>query len=439
MKLTKTAIDALTCPLGKQDKVFTDSETKGLSIRVTEAGSKVFRFEYRFAGKVRRLVLGPYGQLTLAQARRMADEARGRVLAGGDPVGERQEKALAFQAALEQKKQEATASALTFDVLIDRWLAGGLKDRSANHRREAPRRLRVGFPSLLNAPAQSIPAADVQLRLDLIAENHPTTARRLQVYGRAMFSWANKRGLVSSNPFANVIVEGREIARDRVLSDTELGAVWRAASSMTYPFGPFLQFLTLTLQRRSEVAGMRWEEISSEEETWTVPADRAKNGKAHIVHLSKPALDLLHDLPRLLTAEGNPSPFVFTSTARSPISGFSDAKERLDELMLADPILYPSVAQKAGKKPPSPAPRWTLHDLRRTGVTAMARLGIGPHIADMTLNHVQGTIKGVAAVYQRHHFLKERAAALDIWARHVLQVSSDKEMTDNNVMPFRTR
>lgn len=110
--------------------------------------------------------------------------------------------------------------------------------------------------------------------------------------------------------------------------------------------------------------------------------------------------------------------YVFTNTGRTPISDFSGAKERLEKL-----IEMEGDQNSPGKEVCTlSAPGWRLHDLRRTGVTVMARLGVGPHVADRVLNHVQGTIKGVAAVYQRHEFLRERAHALNIWAEHIYKV-----------------
>ncbi|WP_029495870.1 tyrosine-type recombinase/integrase [Gluconobacter thailandicus] len=420
MRFSKREIDALSCPPGKRDALFSDTETKGFLVRVTDTGAKLFLFQYRYAGKVRRLKLGEYGALTIAQARKLAEEARGRVLAGGDPVGERRAEVVSYQASLQEQAAQAAIDALTLDLLIDRWAAMALREHSETYRREGPQRIRYNFQSFLSRPAQSLTVSELQARLDEIAERHPTTARRLQAYARAMYAWAVKRQLVEDNPFARLIVEGREVSRDRVLTDEEIGEIWRAAGQMAYPFGPFFRLLLLTLQRRAEVAEMRWEEISPDLTTWTIPAERTKNSRAHIVHLSEPARHVLAALHRQTDPKiGAISPYVFTNTGRTPISDFSGAKERLERLI---------EVERAEKSPGKevcamPAPGWRLHDLRRTGVTVMARLGVGPHVADRVLNHVQGTIKGVAAVYQRHEFLKEREIALDNWAAHVLLVT----------------
>jgi integrase len=108
-------------------------------------------------------------------------------------------------------------------------------------------------------------------------------------------------------------------------------------------------------------------------------------------------------LRSILPLKGKPAPdaLVFQHVAGGPLTGFSALKRRLD------------AATKVS--------RWRLHDFRRTGVTALARMGFPPHVADKLLNHVQGTISGVAAVYQRHDFAAERKAALEAWAAHVLR------------------
>src|SRR5262249_55603348 len=144
-----------------------------------------------------------------------------------------------------------------------------------------------------------------------------------------------------------------------------------------------------------EVGGMRWSELDLERREWTIPRERAKNAKTSTVHLPDFAVEILEQLPRI-----GDSDFVFTTTERTPASGFSRAKRRLDELM-GNP------------------PEGTLHDLRRTGASGMARLNVPPHVVDKILNHVSGTIRGVSAIYNRFTYLPERKAALDAWARFV--------------------
>jgi integrase len=163
--------------------------------------------------------------------------------------------------------------------------------------------------------------------------------------------------------------------------------------------------MLLTAQREGEVAGMRWSEIDPEAEIWTLPGARTKNGKPHIVHLSVLALEIIGAVPHI---EGQD--LLFSRTGATPASGFSRAKRRLDALLSAD---------GDGTRI---AP-WTLQDLRRSATTGMARLGIAPHVVDRVLNHQAGTIRGVAAVYNRFEYLAERKAALEAWGRFVQNLS----------------
>jgi integrase len=163
--------------------------------------------------------------------------------------------------------------------------------------------------------------------------------------------------------------------------------------------------LLLTAQRRDEVGGLEWSEIDFDKKGWTIPRDRAKNDRSHEVHLSDAAVSVLRSIPRV----GNGA--VFTTNGRT-VSGFSHGKNLLDAAMLA--------AQRDELGAQAEAiPHWILHDLRRTAATGMARLNIAPHVVDKILNHVSGTIRGVAAVYNRFEYLDERRAALEAWGQYV--------------------
>jgi integrase len=242
-------------------------------------------------------------------------------------------------------------------------------------------------------------------------------------YARAAYSWAEKRGKIPSNPFSGLPIGTSTESRERVLTDAELAAVWAAAETLPYPFGPFYRMATLTLQRRDEVAGMRWSELSDDFETWKIPGSRMKNSKAHDVHLSGPAREILRALPR--NADND---LVFTTNGRTPISGFSKAKLMLDA---AIEKARAGAAAGNGTKVTTPEP-WRLHDLRRTGVSTLARLGFDSIVVDKLLAHAPAKLAGVAAVYQRHDFGKERATALEAWASHVVG-----RKTGSNVVELR--
>jgi integrase len=217
-------------------------------------------------------------------------------------------------------------------------------------------------------------------------------ANRVLAAVRKFFNWCIGRGILEVSPCTGITAPAREQARHRVLSDEELAAVLQGAQAIGFPFGSIVEALALTGQRREEVGRMAWEHLDLARGVWVIPGEHAKNGKPHPVHLSPPALTLLKSLPR--TGE-----LVFSTDGKPPFQGYSKAKARLDNV--------------------SGVEGWTLHDLRWTVVSGMARLGIAPHVADKILNHQSGTISGVAAVYQRHEFMKERKHALETWGEHI--------------------
>jgi integrase len=184
--------------------------------------------------------------------------------------------------------------------------------------------------------------------------------------------------------------------RDRVLTDAEIIKFWHACDELGWPFGPACKLMLLTATRKNEVGGMPWTEL--EGRVWHLPGSRTKNRKPIDIHLSDLTMEIINALPRFAAPVGKD--YLFALRGNNPVSTFAYAKRRLDAIM--------------GTTEP-----WQLRDLRRTATTGMARLGIAPHVADRVLNHVSGTISGVAAVYNRFEYLDERKAALEAWGQFV--------------------
>jgi integrase len=153
---------------------------------------------------------------------------------------------------------------------------------------------------------------------------------------------------------------------------------------------------------------MRWAELDLEAKVWTLPAGRVKNAELHTVPLSDSAVEILKSLPRISSPQG----FVFVNHLGTSFSGFSRAKNRLDDLI-------------AGANGGNRLPNWTIHDLRRTVASGLARLGIQLPVVEKILNHRSGTFRGIVGVYQRHSFAEEKRVALDVWAKHVLSRQRD--------------
>ena len=431
---------------GRKDRLAFDTECRGLGLRATASGAKLFLCQTTdpATGRKVREALGAWGSITLAQARTAAQARLGRVAQGVDLVAEKAARKAADEAARAAAAAAKRDAALTLRVLVEEWTALHLAKRSARYRGEAQRAILHAFASHADKPAASLDRAVVLAVSDALATaGKAPIASRTLAYGRACYGWACKRGRLAGNPFADLpAVAGGAPSRDRVLTDAEVGGVWRAAGRLGFPFGPVVRLLLLTGQRREEVAGLRWDELAPDLSTWTIPRERAKNGRAHLVHLSDAACDVLRGVERI---EGRP--LVFTVTGETPPSGFSKAKAALTEAMAAEAgaflsvPLAPTPPRRRGSRAVAAAPAapdWRFHDFRRTAVTWLAGAGFPPHVADRLLNHVTGAIQGVAAVYQRHDFLAERKAALDAWGKHVLACGSLTPAA-GNVLPLPPR
>jgi len=259
MKLTLNRIDTLKCPEGKRDMLVFDGEQRGLGVRVTAGGSKTYLAQYNWHGQKRRVPLGSCSALSLAKARDAVRAIMGDVAKGIDPVTERK-KAKAYEA-------------LTLSALLSDWQALHLASKRPSYAAEALRALRSAFARYLDLPAADLNRVPVVKRLDAMSrKGSAAMAARTAAYGKAAYGWGVKRGALSENPFANLPV-APTLKRERVLTDDELAAIWRATDGPG-PFNAIVRMAILTGQRRDEVAGMTWAEVS--DIAWTIPASRTK-------------------------------------------------------------------------------------------------------------------------------------------------------------------
>jgi integrase len=386
IKLTKSAIDALPTP--SSDVVYWDAAYPGFGVKVTAKGRKVFIVLYRTGGggsHLRKYTIGPYGRVTLHQARVAAQKVFAAKLEGRDPAAERRE-----------SKRRAVADLV--EDLLETFITQRLsQNRSAAETSRLLRR-EVGKP-WVGRSIHGISKRDVvEVASAIVQRGAPGAANKTLKSLKTFLRWCVGQAVLDQSPAEGVPLPTKEVARDRVLNDTELTQVILAARKIGGPYGAIVELLALTGQRREEVACLHWEELDLAQRTWTIPKARTKNAKAHIVHLSRQAL-------AVLKCADQRGPFVFTLLGTKPFQDFARAKRRLDQL--------------------SGVTGWRLHDLRRTCVSGMARLGTAPHVADKILNHQAGTISGVAAVYQRHDFLAERQEALERWGAHVARAVTD--------------
>ena len=360
-----------------KDVVYWDSGCPGFGVKVTPKGRKAFIVLYRAGGegsRLRKYTIGPYGRVTLHQARATALEIFAARTEGRDLAAEKQ---------LARRRLVADR----VDDLVELFIGEHVsKTRSA---REISRLLRREvIPSWGKRSIHEIGKRQViELVTEVSGRGTPSAANKLLKVVKAFFGWCVGRAILDASPANGLVAPARERPRDRVLDDDELSRIIRAARQIDGPYAGIVELLA-----REEVGQLTWDEFDLANQTWTLPASRTKNGRPHFVHLSNEATAVLNRTPTM-------GAFVFSLSGTKPFQSFSAAKRELDEL--------------------SGVSDWRLHDLRRTCVSGMARLGVAPHVADKVLNHQTGTISGVAAVYQRHEFLEERKEALERWGAHV--------------------
>ncbi|MGU3665076.1 tyrosine-type recombinase/integrase [Methylobacterium sp. A49B] len=400
--LTVQAIERLKPDAARRLEI-PDATLPGLYFIIQPSGAKSWAVRYRHGGRTRKLTLGAYPALDLAKARTEGRAALQLVSLGQDPVAER-------KVAVPLPARDLIGSVI--DSFIERHVRPRNRPRTAE---ETIRILRTKvLPVWDGRKIQDIGRRDVIELLDGIVDaGTPVAANRTLAALSKLFNWATDRDVIDANPCVRIKAPAAETSRDRVLSDDELRLLWRACAAIGWPFGPFVQILLLTAQRRDEVAKMRRIELREGSTLWTIPAERAKNGQAHDVPLSAAVQDVLGSLPRVAGQAG----YLISTTGNSGVSGYAKAKARLDAAMLA---LARTDAAVAGDDPESIVLEpWRLHDLRRTASTGMGRLKIDPHVIEAVLNHRSGVIQGVAAVYNRYQYLDEKRAALEAWAAHV--------------------
>jgi len=389
--MTKSAVDALKA--ASKDTVYWDAGLPGFGVKVTPRSRKVFVVLYRIGGagsRLRKYTIGPYGRVTLQMARAEAQKVLAARLEGRDPATEKRE-----------SKRRMTADRV--DDLIEVFIVQHVsKTRKAA---EISRLLRREVVSRWgNRCVHAIGKRDiVELASEIAQRGTPMAANTLLKVIKTFLNWCVGRAVIDASPAEGVPLPGKEVARDRVLTNNELASIIRAARQIGGAYGGIVEMLALTGQRREEVAQMVWDEIDFNSRTWTLPGSRTKNGKPHIVHLSEACIKLIKRASRL-------GSYVFSISGVKPFQNFTNAKRALDEL--------------------SGVTGWRLHDLRRTCVSGMARLGVPPHVADKILNHQSGTISGVAAVYQRHHFLAERKLALERWGQYIETLVGELRLPD---------
>jgi integrase len=372
-KVTKSAVEQLG-----QGQLLWDQSLNGFGAR-RQRRNVFYLLRYRLNGRQRFITIGRHGSpWTPDTARNEARRLLGLVAGRSDPANER------------------IRPAETFGAEVNRYLdrkRASLKPRSVE---QLEQHLIAHGKPLHRLRLAEIDRRTIALRLAEIEQRSgPVTRNRVRSSLSAFFNWAVREGLIEVNPVAGTGKADEGHCRDRVLSQGELGEVWRALGQDQ--FSDIVRLLILTGQRRVEIGGLRWSEFGRDLIVLT-PA-RTKNKRLHELPLSRQARAILERQPRRRD-------LVF-GVGAGGFTNWSDGKAALDE----------RVKLKA---------KWRLHDLRRTAATMMAELGVLPHIIEAILNHVSGHKSGVAGIYNRAKYQDEMRSALQRWADYVDSLTAAK-------------
>lgn len=388
-------------PDGRTSVLVFDSKLKGFFLRVANTGVSTYGVDYRVLGRRRRMSLGPATSATaLTAARRTAEKVLAQAKLGQDVLAIRE--------------NGEAKPLLSFDRLTRIFLDQAKGRLRARTHSEWTRYLTGHLSPLSRSPAAEIQRRDIIEQLDRIAEdNGPVAADRAKTALSAFFAWCVEEDYCPANPVSRIRKRSQSAARERILSDAELATVWQHSGEGDY--GAIVRLLILTGQRREEIGWLHIGEVDGTQARIILPPRRTKNGREHLLPLSSQAMQILRD-----AAPRNDREFIFGESGHSGYSGWSRSKLRIDRRI--------DEAQFArGDKP---IERWTLHDLRRTFASGMARLGVGLPVIEKMLNHVSGTFSGVAGVYQRYSFEKEMRAAMQLWGNHVEKLTEITTVDD---------
>jgi len=371
---TDIAIKALKAPARGQ-VTYWDASLPAFGIRVSQGGTKAWTVVH--GEKRKRISIGRYPAISLQQARSEAKRVLAQIaLGGGRGVGLRFEEALLLFLTTHCAVKNRPGTAKETERLLRRHFLAALKHRAL----------------------EDISTQDFTAVIDRVLGT-PSEAQHAFTAGKTFFRWAARRRYIKHSPADGLLAPSKSIARDRVLSDQELGRVYSVARRRGHPFGTIVELLLLTGQRRSEIGSLQQAFIDHDAKIITLPARLTKNGREHTFPFGELAVRALSEaIPNgelLFAARG--------TTDRS-FNGWSKAKMVFDRECGID--------------------HWTLHDLRRTFSTIQARIGTAPHITERILNHQIGTLTPIAKIYNRYSYLEEMREAMFKYEQELVRICS---------------
>jgi integrase len=399
MRFTTNKVKSLK-PRSERYEIWEDGGS-GLGLRIAPSGRKSWVYLYRFEGRPRRMTLGTFPNVGIATAHVLRADASESKSHGVDPGKEHVE------------RRRAERNAETVSELIDLYLTeyAASKKSVGYDRRLLNKEVK---PLWGKRRAKDITRHDARTLLrGIVKRGAPVFANRTRSIVSKMFSFALDEELVETNPFLAVKRPTIETSRDRTLNRNEIRTFWAelGKAKMTTKIQLALKFLLVTMQRRSEVVAAPWSEFVLEERAWNIPGSRTKNSKPHRVPLSKLAMTLLEEIKELSGDSG----WLFPST-------------------VGDQHILPSAVTQAlkGSMPTLNIDAFTPHDLRRTGNSQLAAIGIPKHIRERLLNHADRSTEG--EVYNQYEYWPEKVSALDAWSSLLSKIVSD-ELDDNVARP----
>lgn len=427
--LTARYVEGVKGVKGKRLEIH-DEQVRGLSLRVTATGAKTWALRYRNqAGQQRRLTLGAFPALSLEKARKRAIAALSEVAVDNDPARDKQIERRKKRREVSEKPQTVTA----LWALYEREKMGAKKDGTQTYQKWLW--AKHVKPKLGANELATLDRGTVRASLKEIGESAPTTANRALALLRHMMNYAVEEEFLRASPLAAVGAMFKETSRERVLTDAELKALWGALQAapasadvdVSARMTVALKLILLTATRPSDVAGLQASEIDAAARSWTIPAERTKSGRAHVVPLSPDAWDLLAE--------------AFGDKDAAKWKGAAFPNARHDAKAIERHSLSRAMARVRAEAKledqEKPIPRVTPHDLRRTAATYLAseRIGVAPHVVSAVLGH---SLEGpaVTSVYNRHRYDREKRAALEAWARLLAEIVADRKSSDV-VVPMR--
>jgi integrase len=364
---------------GDRPTELVDGYVPGLRVRVLPSGARTWSLNIRDSkGTRRRFDIGT--GLGLAEARRKAEAMRRAVREGADPTSERR--------AARQRTRAAREGLGTVGGLLEMYFVNG-PGRERRRTAQSLQLVRAVFARVLGKSRQDVKKGELQLLAD--GWRSAASASRAVRVLRPCLKWAERRGLIPVGA-ANLEQPVADRKRERVVTVDELRAIW---PHLHGSHGNVIKWLLWTGCRLNEAVGMPFREIN--DDLWTIPAQRSKNGRSRTVPLPRQALDLLAARGGAGNSPGSDR-LVFPSRGGGILSNWDRETKRLHQL--------------------SGTSTWHRHDLRRAVATLLGDLGFAPHVVSVVLGHAH-IADGATAVYARSRYQREHREALQALADEI--------------------